>query len=556
MIGPPEDELMRVLDQVAHDAQAGAIVPFLGAGVSLGSRVSDYCDFKPTVGWLTEKIQDALKACEDIDPIYEKLLSPSPPLTHLSEIATWILGPEKVVGCVGIRHFTMLNTLPAHRYIARMAREGWIREIITVNYDTCIERAWRATFRHVREATPHWPAVIVTGEEYCQRGRPSRFDHCGPESSLRIYKINGCAQDWEQSNGSDQTASLRIKLTDPQLAHPDTPWKIDLLRDRMRSRRLIYSGFGGEEAQIRFTFLAVDREFDSSSEQDEAYSGPIVHVYDKPTFFQLQLLSRTPRGSTHQPDPRGLVTAENFKDGNKGDQKLEADVFWRVLYRRTMVAALLELLEPSGSFRRRLAREGHPVGSSTLEPMRQWLQCHVRGGHDGWRPFDEVSRDFDMAPSNDAPALEIQAILHTARGCPTRVAVPGVGPRDGSQPWQYYRPLHDDREVLCCLLFLMQAHSHSCETTRDTAAQWGILPVRYLETWRRAILIDSDQARERTWYLGGIPYDQLPCLAVDLGHQGSASIKIRAETDTGLAVYEVPCIAWSDLLPTHHEVRR
>ena len=566
-------EVGALMDQLAQEAQAGALVPFLGAGVSLNSKSSGCTDFTPSVQWLSDRIWELLCSPEIVESPFESLLRHDSPLSKLSEIASWLFDATRVVDSVCLRHFTELNTLSAHRYIARMAREGWIREIVTVNYDTCIERAWRATFRHQRRNRDRWPAVIVTGENYLLMGRPSRLDDGGPEPTLRLYKINGCAADWlacRQQYSSDETkmeeVSQRIKLTDPQLANPDTPWKLDLLRDRMRSRRLVYSGFGGEEAQIRYTFLSVDGEGHSRG-SDASYQGPVVHVFGKKaTFYQLQLLSRQD-GPGSAPDVRGLITGSDGLENGDADRsgKLSADDFWRVLYRHSMVVALVEFLEPAGAFRRRLTREGHQVGARTLEPLRRWLEGPVRCHGDQWYPFDE----FGSEDGHDAPSLLVQAALHAARGRPNHVSVAGADNANHQVPnslgerrldWQYYRPLLDDAEVLCCVLFLlMQAQNLVGEKTlsmpgRDEAGRWAVIPVVYRECCHRAVLVDSDVAMEDTWFLHGIRADLLPSIAVDLGYRRGETISIQADVNEGgrryRAVYNIPCIRWSDLLPS------
>lgn len=561
---------MMILRNLARDAQAGALVPFLGAGVSIPAQVSGNGDFSPTVDWLMRRILQTLElsspngARQRFHDQIEALRG-TRSLDRLSEVAAWVLGRHRVVEAVRLELFTQLEPLPAHRYIARMAREGWVREVITTNYDTCLEQAWRATFRHERagDHEERWPAVIVTGEQYQRLGRPSQLDPVGVEGSLRIYKINGCAMDWRRAHehyryhrgdtrdkASYIAACERIMLADPQLADPGRPWKADLLRDRMRSRRLVYSGFEGEEAQIRYTFLAVDGETRGTTSNAE-YTGPVVHVYRRPPgFTQLQLLSQGD-DDPPQPDVRGLVPGGHEIDKIEGglpEDVLPADDFWRILYRWSMVeAVVLGLKRPRGRFRSRLVRAGHLVGANTASVLANWLHETVRKHNSDWRPFDEAPHQLGSIPS-----LMVQTVLHAARA--------QAGSPHPERQWQYYRPLRDDSDALCCLLYLMavqeeeggMARGLESPEARLRAACRGILPVRWQGSWHRALVIDSGQALQAGWRLDELPREWLPSMAVDLGERCPESQELRVDLEHphGAMVWStVPCVPWSTLLP-------
>lgn len=562
-----------LMDALAQDAQVGSLVPFLGAGVSLTARLPGDNSFQPSVEWISRQVWNGLDHSKlDGSGLVDAVVSglhPEPfqatKLDQLAEVAAWNDGRAAVVESVGMGVFTELVPTTAHRTIARMAREGWVSEVITTNYDTCLEKAYQGTFRHQRRSAEgeRCPAVITTDGEYRRLGRPDHLDGRGADGPpvLRLYKINGCAQAWVNAAKawrSDPTSCElrsqlsaccdRILLSDPQLAALDSPWKLDLLRDRMRSRRLVYSGFGGQEGQIRYTHLAVDGEGRESQPNATAvYHGPVVHVFEpEPNFFQLQLLAQTRR----RPDTRGLVTPRCNWAGHPSQDppsRLTADDFWRDLYRYAITRAVqLHLEHAGGAFRSALGRVGRPIGVAAVEPLLDWLIKECRANATPWRPFDEVNVPLNQGRRS----LCLHAILAAARG----YAVPDPN-RD--PPSEFYRPFADDPVALCTLLSLMARWPDPSDIDRSLACDHALMPVWYRGCAWRALLVDSDQVRQSRWRLRDIREADLPTIAVDLGQRPSRTVPIEVVLGscggpTRRVSRGLPCIPATDLLTMDH----
>ncbi len=67
-------------------------------------------------------------------------------LPQLAEVGVNLWGYKDVCEILQIEKFADLKPLNAHRYLAYLAREEIIAEIITTNYDCCIEKAFMESF--------------------------------------------------------------------------------------------------------------------------------------------------------------------------------------------------------------------------------------------------------------------------------------------------------------------------------------------------------------------------------------------------------------------------
>ena len=199
-------------------------------------------------------------------------------------------------------------------------------------------------------------------DEYQRWGALRRRGRGRSRPVLRLYKINGCAAAYERDA---EVEADRIALTEHQLqGFRDNHWAADLFRDRARSHRLLFSGFGSAEPQIRHAVMALVQEFRAfPDEARRPRHAPFVHVYEEsPTFHQYQLLrayyaeesSDLRVGLRHVvtgchagrfPDPRlpHAARAENERlDADRRDvNRLDADRFWFGLY----LAALRGLVD-------------------------------------------------------------------------------------------------------------------------------------------------------------------------------------------------------------------
>lgn len=403
-----KEKFERLVDRFVN----GKIVPFLGAGVSYNAakKNGENSERKGDPNWgktstwqeqLRKEICQLVKKnsmradnkrfewfckpkafCEErrkkfddesateISPTQCEKLS----LGQLCEIYIWLLknnaSHKNVDGQISlvrdvlkIEELANLNPCDAHYYVAYLAREGLIDEVITTNYDTCLERAYDST----------WPqpigedkraSVIVDNEDY--RKKVPR--HGTP--SLKIYKINGCAEklkndcnDQQKTCCSDENINgytgpdqqniqtrpeHTILLTERQLQDwRERQWARDLFRDRLRSRTIVFSGFGSDEPQVQHTVLQVIEEFQLSKSQKkngnwwELLNSPFIAGYeDYLSFSQLQILSAYIQAHSDycnildEAYTKSAFTAEDLpllKDSEE-QKKLPADLFWKRVY--------------------------------------------------------------------------------------------------------------------------------------------------------------------------------------------------------------------------------
>jgi len=242
-----------------------------------------------------------------------------------------------------IPRFRKLYPTRAHRYITFLAREGLIEEVFTTNYDCCMERAYKQSFPGEPEASVN---QIHDGRTYRQQvGRRPRFHWQTREyPRLTVYKLNGCA------NAITYGAKIdTILLTERQLQDwRERQWARDIFRDRLRSRSIIFSGFGSPEPQIRHTVVQILEEM-SSGTSDNASGGevraPYVVCYDpkeEPTFHQWQIANAfcLSDGNTNGLSVNDLLII------HPDNRPLSADQFWEMIYNWVAFHLIKKLLAP------------------------------------------------------------------------------------------------------------------------------------------------------------------------------------------------------------------
>ena len=341
------------------------VIPFLGAGVSQKASHSEDGDFKPTVQYMKDKLYKRFKKefkgespnnggnNEDIllNKLDKLIDSSKDNLDRISEVCEWLLGHEEVCNTIEIDKFAGLKPLPAHRFLAYLAREGLITEIITTNYDCCIENAFINTFGPSRINEGRDAHVCITDLAEYRKYGGRRFTRSSPRRSiLHIFKINGCAGRYTAEGLHE-----RIILTERQLqSFRNENWAKDLFRDRARSHTLVFSGFGSEEPQVRHTALNIIREFRAISssphnsltpeEISELPNAPFIASCAHLSFTQMQILDAFM--TAHKPCLSGMerikaAELNGFSENDAdyiGDKKagspckLSADIFWRWVY--------------------------------------------------------------------------------------------------------------------------------------------------------------------------------------------------------------------------------
>ena len=339
----------------------GKVVPFLGAGISNDTETPK-SNFNPTASALTECLAESLKSLlgphlpqfignmlsddeykSDID---KRFINAG--LSRIAELHFQVAGEEKTYEAMKIKNMGELFPSPDHFYIAYIILEGCIEEVITTNYDCCLEKAlFRANCENKT------PLVIRELHEYQCGGVPFYIDDFQPPTNLiekendkkrlnvRIHKINGCIQKFIQTHGrhiNKKCEKHKLILTEAQLQNWRHDWAREMFRDRLRTRTILFSGFGSEEPQIRHTMLEVLREFEQEDyfvnnkhSRSVTYGRspinmPYIAVYDALSFPQHQILYSA---------GKALDSSNTFNDSSN-DERIKGIMNLRAEYAFTM----------------------------------------------------------------------------------------------------------------------------------------------------------------------------------------------------------------------------
>lgn len=337
-----------------------------------------------------------------------------------------------------------------------MVREGLIGEIITTNYDCCIETAFEESLSDPNKAQDKL-AAVTTLELY----RSKAANYAEPDELL-LYKINGCAKEYKTCHQERRKeAAQRIILTERQLqTFRREHWAQDMLRDRSRTRSLLFSGFGSEEPQIRHTVLSLMEEFSEncgkSTKPEEVMNqpnAPFLQVYGNTlSFYQMQMMvgfldaHSSPSYPPEAPGARIEAAFRNIFHG-KPSEPLSASTFMQHLFKEVFCRRLEEEVKRNKTLAQWLevhtqqprtwlrvieqfvaeTREPTKNGNSTLPPLTDWATLF-----------------FD--PKDDTPPfpLPFYRLLWD-------MANPG---KEKECPKGYYLPLRDDPVlVLVTLIF-------------------------------------------------------------------------------------------------------
>ncbi|NUN12311.1 MAG: SIR2 family protein [Myxococcales bacterium] len=418
------------------------VVPFVGAGFSAGARIPGEPGFVPSAPAMHGRIAKlippgnatARAGRKESGRLDGKDVNTSTlNLAKIAEIASWFSPLTEIMQAAQISKFAELQPTACHRYLAYMVREGWVTDVMSTNYDTCIETAYRESFGNLN--TQDTLRVITSLEHYTDYGAEAQM---GTEPVLHLYKLNGCAQDYAYAAGTSgdhgrhRLAAERILLTERQLQKLRSDgWKHALIGHVGRTRTLLFSGFGAEEPQIRHTVLALVDEFSAHNDgRGRSRTGrdpdcqdpdglrecawlnspchrphaPYVTMYDaEPSFPQSQLLQGFIDAYRPQetPPPRDSTTTRVFDliiggrdhsalsaepkrswfrglddpTGNNHDpNNLSADLLWKRLYQLAIVRVLRTDLHRS-DFPRWLRDAGIPNHgvAAILDRLEQWL---------------------------------------------------------------------------------------------------------------------------------------------------------------------------------------
>lgn len=485
-----ERKLRRMVQQVLD----GRLVPFLGAGVSFGAvhqRLPDWSGHRTDTmrRWVRDALVDLTASPEPPLPgaLGERLRAdreaeaeghPAPPANlQLGELCELLVDRargrgeapyRRLVDVLEIAELRGLLPTRAHRFIAFLAREGLIGEVITTNYDCAVERAMAQSYG--RDYTPE--ALEARGRELEQIVRPIRdlktYREGGrsPRSAgghargasrhcLRVYKINGCAM--SLTGAADERAAASILLTERQLQRwRDRVWAADLLRDRLRRASLLFCGFGSPEPQVRHTVGQVLEEFSADTDGGEGLLDQPNCVFvtgfdrdDTPTFHHWQIAAAF--RDAHDPggDPSDLVfgpdDANEIDPSRRNARFLPADDLWRWIYARAARWLLIEAFDP---YRSRFAAE-----LRGCLPIAGALCLELRDGALGRRADQETAGAWtETAWLRALSAWDEDGETTRASVWVRHLLNPGSRPPRG-----WYAPLVDHAHLLAWLVLVLEA---------------------------------------------------------------------------------------------------
>ncbi len=452
-------------DRLAERILRESVVPFLGAGFSYGAGDGNGFETWPKTmpEALTAYLEKELAAppCDGQPPgctVREASAQAkqSGSLGELAELVHMLRGPRVLCETLQIARYATFRPLPSHRYLIYLAREGLIQEIITTNYDTCLETALQQSQQDPGK-TDTVMAVVTSLEAY----RTLAGRHAIP-GHLLIYKINGCAKEYESvrhtcDQEKAEDAARNIILTERQLQNfRQEQWAQELLRDRARTRSLLFSGFGSAEPQIRHTVLTLMEEFSAGKrvrppdETVDLPNAPVIQVHGHAlSFYQTQILvgfldaHSEPVRMRGRPEARIEPLFKNVFCGARKGETLTASAFMEGLF----IAVFRKLVNAATGPDQDLAlwlrnqtpawRAWLPQPGRLIAPPSKDSDAHGVDGQDGHRLLKPL--DTGCFP------LPLWRLLYTMR-------FPG-----SPQPTDFYLSLRDDPVLILLTMAFLSA---------------------------------------------------------------------------------------------------
>ncbi|WP_339897899.1 SIR2 family protein [uncultured Gilvimarinus sp.] len=344
---------------------------------------------------------------------------------------------KSLVELLQIDQYRDLLPTPAHHHIAKLSREGLINEVITTNYDCNFENAYTELSGGSNSD------VISCLDDYRKKGAK-----IGEVNRLKVFKVNGCAARLTDSAFEKRYES--ILLTERQLQKwRNRQWAADVFRDRLRSKSLIFVGFGSDEPQVHHTLQTVLDEYTDElehNEQDvlETHSAPIVAVFDAyPTFHQQQIVNTYALHHNNDPQDGDKLIIRNPDK----EQNLAADELWERIYERVARTLIVEALKTSIQSMNASFTSVLPFSVVILHQVISTLEGAFKrdfGYHTATPTWlDSITDVFCAARENQGPYSALAASLSRLNGRPTKE----------------YDPINENRALMSefsTLLFLFE----------------------------------------------------------------------------------------------------
>lgn len=333
----------------------GRVVPLLGAGVSVG-RV-------PVAAELVEKLAELLRSTECLagkwglqeaeeptdgeGPACTCHMSPPPSLAAACQIIAWGNGAKFAPICeaIGVKHFADIKPTRAHLYLAMLASEGLISKIITTNYDTGVEAAWRLV--QGPEGGEERLHVVVDGAQFHSRDSWRRAE-------LSLYKINGCARELQRARDDEEKERVasRVLLTEAQLQGflqtDERRWVRTALGECTRSGTLVLSGFSSDEPQVLHVVRTVLEELRQLTRYRSTEPSVWLSIFENVVPFHLLTVLVEEATARAADLSEGFTNLFSGYDGaffGGSEDRLDAGSFW---YRVWVESQVVRLKAPDG----------------------------------------------------------------------------------------------------------------------------------------------------------------------------------------------------------------
>ncbi|WP_175891572.1 SIR2 family protein [Burkholderia cepacia] len=318
-------------------------------------------------------------------------------LTKVCEAFLWEHGGpnqestyRKLVQFLEIEKFADLEPTPAHYYLAFLAREGLLSEVVTTNYDCNLEHACDATWADsTRVRTSEAYRIYDLNSFAANAARSSRRLPGGDTAhALKVYKVNGCAKRLME----DARHAVDILLTASQLQDwRARRWAADFFRTKIRTSSLVTIGFGSDEPQVVHTLQQVLEEFSGITSENpsadrsvfDASNAPIVTTYDyQPSFPQLQLVNgfaawwagNAVKGSDLVIGPYQRVLKSAPSASGVEPQQLRADVLWAEIFHAVFGQLLAKHVRDSAVSGNAAFTSAVPYASQGLSLLAEQLE--------------------------------------------------------------------------------------------------------------------------------------------------------------------------------------
>ena len=540
----------------------GQLLPFLGAGISIRAALRPVrCppragDTMPGTNVLTEKlltsiqthssssswsqaewnrIKDTLdkkgsNTFADATQLYLDLMAGAEQGDH----------PLYARGApLDMRLFVRIRPNPAHRYLAWLVRESLFSEMISTNYDCALEDAYKESWGRALPGKKSSFHAISDHESYRRNAHERQRQHDRiTVPILRLYKINGCASAYlREYKDSTKPAYNRgfIVITERHLqSFSKRQWARDMFRDRFRCRKLVFSGFGAEEPQIRFTALDVLEEFSKDTEGEPIKDCHcFLHVFDQALSASQLQIAKAAVCPPPSPD-RAVFTGQDKTQFGLSSSScgLTADAFWQCLYRQTTLLVIRRQF-PFSVVATWLSEHdrNHRISQSVIHSFLEGLAIDTNLPNDfpDWMlPFFEFVSDLN-------PTLHLMDLAWRTRQ---------ISESDCSCNAGYYEEFNRPDSIplkLLCLFHVLGANASDIRLGSSNIGFWIIIQVPPLsgttsvsQDYHRWVLIVEEEPSRMPTTPGDPTSRQAICLTLKTPHTpgGTRSHKVSGQQAT------------------------